>query len=368
MFNNSQIDFEMKIPVLINNSSTINNVNFEQLEFGKVISDHMLVTDYKNGKWEQPIITPYQDISLAPTALCFHYGQTVFEGMKAFKMKDGNVSIFRIDKHYERFNKSLERMCMPAISEVIFREGIMQLVQLDMDWVRDTSGASLYIRPFMIATEERFGVKVSSEFKFIIFTGPVAPLHSKPIRVKVETHYVRAAKGGTGSAKCGGNYGAAFYPTQMAKAQGYDAVLWTDSLQNKFIEESGTMNVMFVIDNILITPPLSDSILDGITRDSLLTIANDLGIQINERVISCDELEEAITTNNIQEAFGTGTAAIVALINVIGINHQDYELPGYSESSIMFRLKKRLEGMRVGSEKDIHNWNTVLQFHTSDNF
>ncbi|MEO6253360.1 MAG: branched-chain amino acid aminotransferase, partial [Ferruginibacter sp.] len=274
------------ISVRKTNHSRINEVDFNQLEFGKYIADHMLVCDYAHGEWKQPQIVPYANLSLSPSALALHYGQTVFEGMKAFRMHDGRINIFRMEKHYDRFVKSLDRMCMAVPPKEIFMDGLMQLIGLDKAWVPTKAGQALYLRPFVFASEARFGVKVSEEYRFVIFTGPVPALYVDPIKVKVETQYIRAAKGGTGFAKCGGNYGASFLPTQQARLEGYDQVLWTDGKENKFIEESGMMNVMFVINDTLVTPPLSDSILDGITRDSLLTIARDLAYKTEERPVS----------------------------------------------------------------------------------
>ena len=267
----------LDIAVRKTNHSKIHEVDFDHLEFGKYVSDHMLLCDYANNQWQQPQIVPFANLSVSPASLALHYGQTVFEGMKAFRMLDGRINIFRIDKHYDRFVKSLDRMCMAVPSKEIFTEGLIKLIETDKAWVPAKNGASLYLRPFVYASEARFGIKISDQYRFIIFTGPVADVYAKPMKVKVETNYVRAVKGGTGSAKCGGNYGGAFYPTKLARQQGYDQVLWTDAKENKFIEESGMMNAMFVIDDTLVTPPLSDSILDGVTRDSLLTIANDLG-------------------------------------------------------------------------------------------
>ena len=340
--------------------SKIQEVNFDQLEFGKYISDHMLVCDFANGEWQSPRIVPYADLSLSPAALALHYGQTVFEGMKAFRMTDGRINIFRMDKHYERFVTSLERMCMTIIPKEIFMEGMLQLIELDKAWVPSQPGTALYIRPFMIATEARFGVKISEEYRFIILTGPVPSLYANPIKVKVETEYVRAARGGTGFAKCGGNYGASFYPTKLAKEEGYDQVLWTDAKEHRFIEESGMMNVMFVISDTLLTAPLSDSILDGVTRDSLLTISRDLGYKTVERAISVDELEAAFVNGTITEAFGAGTAAVVAPIKSIHIAGSDYQLPGYSSESLSSKIKLQLESIRAGEDDDNHGWNFIL--------
>lgn len=340
--------------------SKIDEVDFSKLEFGKYIADHMLVCDYAAGEWQQPMIVPFANLSLNPATLALHYGQTVFEGMKAFRMNDGRITIFRIEKHYERFVKSLDRMCMAAPSKEIFMDGLIKLIELDKAWVPGQPGAALYLRPFVYASEAKFGVKISEQFRFIIFTGPVPELYAKPISVKVETNYIRAAKGGTGFAKCGGNYGGAYYPTKLAREQGYDQVLWTDGKENKFIEESGMMNVMFVINDVLVTPPLSDSILDGVTRDSLLTLAANLGYETEERQVSIDELEKAFHSGTISEAFGAGTAAVVAPIQTIHINGIDYHLPGYNNESLLSKIKQQLENIRTGLEEDVHGWNCII--------
>jgi len=340
--------------------SRIEEVDFEHLEFGKQISDHMLVCDYFNEQWHEAQIVPFANLSLSPATLAFHYGQTVFEGMKAFRMQDGTANIFRIDKHYDRFVRSLERMCMAVPSKEIFTEGLKQLVSLDRNWIPAQENCALYIRPFVIATEKFLGVRVSSDYRFIVITSPVTSTFARPIRLKVETDYIRAAPGGTGFAKCGGNYGGAFYPTQLAKQQGYDQVLWTDARENKFIEESGMMNIIFVIDDTLITPPLSDTILDGVTRDSLLTIAKTLGYKTEERPISLDELEKAFHNNAISEAFGAGTAAVVAPVKTIHIRGTDFHLPEYSHENLSAKLKQNLEYIRTGRADDIYGWNCII--------
>lgn len=348
------------ITVKKNNHSKINEADFEALEFGKYVADHMLICDYAVGLWQQPLIVPFANLSLSPSTLALHYGQTVFEGMKAFRMHDGRVNIFRIEKHYDRFVKSLDRMCMAVPPKEIFMEGLMKLVETDKAWVPGQPGAALYLRPFVYASEARFGIKISEQYRFIIFTGPVSELFAKPIKVKVETNYIRAAKGGTGFAKCGGNYGGAYYPTKLAREQGFDQVLWTDSRENKFIEESGSMNVMFVINDKLVTPPLSDSILDGVTRDSVLTLASDLGYKTEERTVSVDELEKAFSTKTITEAFGAGTAAVVAPIETIHINGIDYHLPKYSPENLLNRMKHKLDRIRTGLDEDLHSWNCIV--------
>ena len=348
------------IPVRKTVHSRIHEVDFTQLEFGKYISDHMLVCDYENTEWKTPHIIPYANLSLSPSTLALHYGQTVFEGMKAFRMEDGRINIFRIDRHYDRFVKSLERMCMAVVPKEIFVEGLLKLVELDKVWVPSKASHALYLRPFVIATEARFGVKISDEYRFIIFTGPVPSLYADPIKVKVETEYVRAAKGGTGAAKCGGNYGAAYFPTRKARLEGYEQVLWTDGRDHAYIEESGMMNVMFVINDELVTAPLSDSILDGVTRDSLLTLANDMGFKTAERPISVHELEKAFADGTITEAFGAGTAAVVAPIKTININGMDMQLPAYNKENIMFKLKDRLDNIRAGVIADTYGWNFIV--------
>ena len=331
----------------------------KSLPFGKIPTEHMFIAEYKNGEWQNAQVVPFHDLTLSPLALCLHYGQTVFEGMKAFMMEDGHINIFRADKHYERFIKSLHRMCMPPVPKNLFVDAIRQLVLLDADWVPKEADGSLYIRPFMIATEDRIGVKVSDEYLFMIVCSPAFQYYAKPLKVKVETNFVRAAEGGTGSAKCGGNYGGAFYPTQLAREAGYDQVLWTDSIHNEFIEESGTMNAMFVIDNVLITPQLSGTILDGVTRDSLLTIAEAKGITLEVRQISYEELIRAFEAGKRVEAFGAGTAAVVAPIEIIAIGHKEYKC--YIEpDAIMYQLQKELFNIRRGLIKDTNNWNYVI--------
>lgn len=340
--------------------SKIGGIDFEHLEFGKDVSDHMLVCDYAGGKWHTPHIVPFGNIVVNPSMLALHYGQTVFEGMKAFRMQDGRINIFRMEKHYERFVRSLERMCMAVPTKEMFIEGLSELVKLDAAWIPEKQDTALYLRPFMFASEAKFGVKVADEYRFIVYTGPVPALFARPIKVKIEMDHVRATKGGTGFAKCGGNYGAAFYPTLQARKQGYDQVLWTDARDHTYIEESGSMNVMFVINGTLVTPSLSDSILDGITRDSLLTISRDLAYKTEERPVSVQELSDAFSKGMITEAFGVGTAAVVAPIGTIHVNGNDHELPEYTKSSISSRLKHKLDRIRTGREVDIHNWNYIL--------
>jgi len=340
--------------------SRLHEIDFKSLQFGKNFSDHMLICDFHDEHWHEPIIVPFANLSLSPGTIALHYGQTVFEGMKAFRMIDGRVNIFRMEKHYDRFVRSLQRMSMAVVPKEVFIEGLKALVDLDKEWIPREPDCALYLRPFVIATENAFGVKVSSDYRFIIFTAPVPAVYSTPIKVKVETQYIRAAKGGTGFAKSGGNYGGSLYPTQLARQEGYDQLLWTDATHHRFIEESGMMNVMFVIGDTIVTPPSSETVLDGVTKDSLLTLATDLQFRVEERPVSLEELENAFRNNSISEAFGVGTAAVVAPIKIINIDNTDFHLPEYSHETLSHKLKQKLERIRSGQEEDLYNWCHVV--------
>lgn len=346
------------VPVSRVYQTRLGEVDWDNLEPGRHVSDHMLVCDYTGGKWQQPEIVPYGPFSLLPTSLAFHYGQTIFEGMKAFRTEDGRVQIFRPDKHYERLTRTAERLCMPVVSPELFREGLRRLVELDQSWVPAQDGGALYLRPFQIATDTKLTVRVSDSYRFAVVCSPMGAYFSRPLRVKVERNFVRAARGGTGYVKCGGNYGGALYPTELAKAEGYDQVLWTDGREHAYIEESGMMNVFFVIGDVLVTPPLGDSILDGVTRDSLLVLARDAGIQVEERQVSVKELQEGLERGLVKEAFGAGTAAVVSPIREIGIDGRNYALPvGGEQGNHGHTLKQALDGIRYGRSADVYGWN-----------
>ncbi len=338
----------------------IAEVDFDNIEFGKHISDHMLVADYINDKWQEPKIVPFGDIPMSPAMLSIHYGQSVFEGMKAFRNKNGDICIFRPQKHSERINKSLARMCMPEIPEELFIQSLHAIAEVEQAWIPTAEGASLYLRPVVFAYEPRLGVKIADHFKFFILTSPAGAYFSKPTRLKVEKTFVRAAEGGTGFAKCAGNYGGAFYPNQLARQQGFDQVLWTDAKEHKYIDEVGVMNIMFIIDGKLITPKLTSALLDGVTRDTILKLAPGLGMTIEERRVSVDEIEEAFKKGTITEAFGTGTAAVVSPIATINIEGIDYNLPAADATSFQQRAKQKLSNIRLGIEADVHGWNYVI--------
>ena len=342
--------------------SRVDEVDFNDLEFGKHISDHMLVADYRLGKWSPPAIMPFGEMKMTPAILSLHYGQAVFEGMKAFRTSSGDINIFRPHKHLDRFNKSLKRMCMPTLSEEMWLTALRALIETDQQWVPDGEGSSLYIRPLVFASESRLGVKVADEYRFVIMTSPVGPYQSKPYRLKVEDTYTRTAEGGTGFAKCAGNYGGAFYPTQLAREEGFDQVLWTDHKEHKYIDEVGMMNVMFVIQGNLVTPQLSTAILDGVTRDSILTLAKEIpSFKIEQRRISLDEIEQGFVKGTLTEAFGTGTAAVVAPIAVINIRGHEYEMPVAGPTSFQYQVKKKLLNIRMGLEPDTYGWNYIVR-------
>ncbi|MCS5489251.1 branched-chain amino acid aminotransferase [Algoriphagus limi] len=351
----------LAIPVTKTQSSKLAETDFSNLVFGRTISDHMFVADYKNGEWTDLRIEPYGPLQLNPSNAALHYGQSIFEGLKAYKNEEGEVLIFRPDANWRRMNESAERMCMPSIPEEIFMEGMRQLIELDRAWVPSAKGSSLYIRPYMFATDDYIGVKPSDTYKFIIFTCPVGNYYSKPVSVKVETKFTRATEGGTGAAKTAGNYAASLYPALQAQKAGYDQLLWTDGKTHSNIEESGTMNVMFKINGTLITAPTNTgTILKGITRNSVIQLAKDWNEPLEERFLSVQELKEALENGTLEEAFGTGTAATIAHIQRIHIDGKDYELPEKSADAFSHRVLAELDGIKYGSKEDSHNW--IMKF------
>ena len=338
-------------------TSRIEEVDFNNLPFGKHFSDHMFVADYENGEWRNARILPYGDFTISPAMSSLHYGQAIFEGMKAFKTDTGEVAMFRPLENFNRFNESAKRMCMATLPEEIFMGGLEALLQLDADWVPNTPGSSLYIRPYMFATDGYVGVAPSKTYRFCIFTCPVGIYYAKPPKLKVETEFIRSAPGGTGFAKCAGNYGGSMYPTLLAQQQGYDQLIWTDAITHEYIEESGTMNIMFVIDGKLVTPALSDTILRGITRDSIIQVARQLGIAVEERKVSVHEVIEGIENGSLTEAFGAGTAVVVSPYALIGYEGNDYMLPEYpAENSVAKRVADYLLELRAGRIADEFGW------------
>lgn len=337
-------------------NSRINEFDPNNIVFGSLFTDHMLVADCINGEWQTPQIMPYGEISYNPALASLHYGQSIFEGMKAFKNEANEVLMFRPLENFKRFNRSAERMCMPHVPEEIFMGGLEEILRLDAAWVPTGEDNSLYLRPFMFATDVYLGVRPSQNYRFMIIMSPAGKYYSAAPKVKVETEYIRAAPGGVGYAKCAGNYAASLYPAKLAQEQGYTQLLWTDAIEHKYFEESGTMNVMFVIDGKLVTPEVSSTILKGTTREALLMIATSLGIETEERRVSVDEIIEGIASGKVTEVFGAGTAVVVSPFSAVGFEGTDYELPVVNETSVSTRLKNALNDIRTGKVEDTNNW------------
>lgn len=337
--------------------SRLSEIDFDNLPFGRVFSDHMVEIDYASGEWQEPSIVPYAPLSLSPSLSALHYGQSIFEGMKCHvDANNGDLLLFRPEANAERLNRSAKRMDMPQLPVEMFMTCLRELLDIDRQWVPNRPNTSLYIRPFMFATDGVVGVHSSESYKFIIFTCPVGPYYSQPVKVLVADEFVRAFPGGTGEAKCAGNYGATMYPASLAKKQGYDQILWMDATNKQKIDESGTMNVMFVIDNVLITPVLDGTILDGITRASLLELAQDLGYTTQERDITISEVLSANENGTLQDAFGAGTAATIAPIAGIGYKDNYYSLPPVEGRTVSAHLKRELDCLKRGISEDRFGW------------
>ncbi len=347
----------IKINIESIGTSRLSQVDFNHIDFGKVYSDHMFIADYYNGKWQNFRIEPYDMLSFTPGSAILHYGQSVFEGMKAYKSITGDVLVFRPEKNFQRINKSAERMCIPQISEEIFMNGLTELLHIDKNWVPDLPNTSLYIRPYIFALDEFIGIRPSDNYKFIIFTCPVGPYYSKPLKVKIEREFSRAVHGGTGYAKAAGNYAGSLYPAKLAQQKGYDQLIWTDGATHQYVEEAGTMNIMFIKGNKLITAETGDTVLRGITRDSVLTIAKEWGYEVEERRVSVDEIVQGLKKGEIKEAFGTGTAATIATIEVIGDGDIDYTLPPVGPDSFSSRVFAELDQIKTGKKEDKYGWN-----------
>lgn len=340
-------------------TSKIDQVDFNNLSFGSIVTDHMMVCDYKDGAWETPKVVPYQPITLDPSSKIFHYGQSVFEGMKAYKDTDNNVWLFRPLENQKRLNISSKRLAIPEIPEAYFMEGLKALLKVDQQWIPQTEGSSLYIRPFVFATGKGFHASPANEYKFIIACAPSGPYFSGKVKVLIEEKYSRSANGGVGFAKAGGNYAGQFYPTQLAVAKGYNQVIWTDDNSHEYIEEAGAMNIFIRINDTLITSPTSDRILDGITRKSLIELAKDEGINVEVRKITVKEVVEASKNGSLMEMFGAGTAAVISPISAFGFQENDYELPEL-DNSYAALLKKRITDIQYNRAEDKFGWRYKL--------
>lgn len=346
----------MDITITKAERSKLQDLNLDNLPFGRIFTDHMLEADYENGEWKNVEIKPYSPLVLDPSCAALHYGQAIFEGIKAYKDEKGEAYIFRPYDNYSRFNISADRMEMPAVPEDIFIEGMKQLINLDKAWIPARPDHSLYIRPFMFATDEMIGVKPSDTYKFMILLSPTGPYYSAPMRIYVEENYVRAAKGGIGYAKAAGNYASALKATTKAKQQGYDQVLWTDAAEHKYVQEIGTMNVIFIIGNKAVTPDLeAGTILNGVTRSTVLTLLQDMGLQIEERPLSIDEIIEAYKAGQLKEVFGTGTAATVSPIKEL--KYKDFVMNfEVAQWEVMPTVKARLDDIRACRAEDKWSW------------
>ena len=345
----------LKIDIERVKRSRLPEIDFNNLPFGKVYTDHMFMADFREGDWRNFRILPYGHMPISPATPALHYGQSIFEGMKAYAGQGGTL-VFRPLDNLKRMNISGERMCMPPIPEDLFMESLSSLLEVDRKWVPTKEGSSLYVRPFMFSADEYIGIRPSLDFTFMIILSPVGAYYSTPVKVKIETHYTRAVEGGTGYAKAGGNYGSAIYPSKLAMDQGYHQLIWTDGKAHEFIEESGTMNVMFLMDNTLVTPALSDSILAGITRDSVLKIARSWGMNVEERKISVKELVANLEKGKVTEAFGVGTAATIAQIELIGYEGKNYTLPPVEKREFANKVYRELEGLKRGTQPDPFGW------------
>ncbi len=336
--------------------SKLNDINLENIPFGKYFTDHMLEVDHEDGEWKTPEIKPYQPLLMEPSLAAIHYGQAIFEGVKAYKNAEGEAYIFRPQDNFHRFNISAERMQMPTIPEDIFMDGMKMLIQMDTNWIPAQKDHSLYIRPFMFSTDETIGVKPSEKYKFMIILSPTGPYYSTPMRIYVEEQYVRAVPGGVGYAKAAGNYGAAMFATAEAKKKGYDQVLWTDAFEHKYVQECGTMNVFFIIGNTAITPALEQgTILAGVTRNSVIHLLKDIGFNVEERPLSLDDVIDAYKAGLLYEVFGTGTAATISLIKEL--RYKDFVMEFNVDAwQTAPEIKKRLDNIRYGASEDTHGW------------
>lgn len=332
----------------------------EDISFGTIFTDHMFVMDYEESKgWINPRIVEYRDFSISPAALVFHYGQTMFEGMKAYKTDDGRTVLFRPQKNIERANNSNKRLCIPEIPEEDFLQAIMELVKIDEEWIPTKKGSSLYIRPFIIATEPTLNVKPASQYKFMIILSPVGAYYKEglnPVKIWIEDEYVRAVRGGIGEAKTGGNYAASMLSQEKAHEAGYSQVLWLDGVEHKYIEEVGAMNIFFIISGKIVTPMLNGSILPGVTRNSVIELCKDWGYEVEERKVSADEIYEAAKNNTLEEVFGSGTAAVISPVGTLKFGDEVFEINNNNIGDISQKIYDTITGIQTGKVKDKFNW------------
>jgi len=351
----------LDITITKTDQSRLAGIDFAQLPFGKVFSDHMFIAEYNNGEWSNLQVLPYGPVPMSPAISALHYGQAIFEGLKAYKQADGKISVFRANKNFERFNKSAHRMAMPAVPEEIFMQGIAALLEIDEAWIPALDGYSLYIRPVMYATDPYLGVRASDSYTFCLLTTPTGHYYSKALKVKVETEFTRADDGGVGFAKTAGNYARSLYPFAEAQKEGFDQLIWTDAATHEFIEEAGTANLIFVINGKLVTPSVRSTVLDGVTRDTIITLAKRAGVEVEERRVSVKEVIEGIQSGAVTDAFAAGTAATVTPIGEIGYEGQLYQLPAVETRTVSADIAKALNDIRYGLAPDEFGWNWIVK-------
>ena len=336
----------------------------DNLSFGDIFTDHMFIIDYKAGTgWHNARIMPYGNFQIDPAAMGIHYAQEVFEGLKAYRGKDDEIYLFRPEENIRRFNASASRVCMPNVDEKVFMDGMRKLILLDRGWIPKNKGTSLYIRPAMFATEPHLGVRPAKEYVFFIILSPVGAYYKEglnPVRIYVEDRYVRAAIGGLGEAKTGGNYAASLLASEEAKEKGFTQVLWLDAAEREYVDEVGTMNMFFIVNDEIITAPLIGSVLRGITRDSVIRLAKNWGLKVSERKISIHEILDAAKSGTLSEAFGTGTAAVISPVGQITYKGQDYIVAGGKMGDISRRLYNELIGIQYGLKEDPHGWRVKI--------
>ncbi|KAF2328660.1 branched-chain amino acid aminotransferase [Flavobacterium ginsenosidimutans] len=349
-----------KIEIIKATSTKINEVDFDNLSFGAVFTDHLFECDFKNGQWQNPVIKPYAPILMDPSSKVFHYGQAIFEGMKAYKDESNDIWLFRPDENYKRFNNSAVRMAMPEIPEAIFMDGLNELLKIDQEWIQRGNGASMYIRPFMIATGPGVIANPSDEYKFMILLSPAKAYYGGEVKVIIAEHFSRAANGGIGAAKAAGNYAAQFYPTNLANKDGFQQVIWTDDATHTKLEEAGTMNVFFRINDTLLTAPTSERILDGVTRKSLIAMAEKEGLKVEVRPVIVSELVEAAKNGSLKEIFGAGTAAVISVIKGFSYKDEYFEMAPIENSYASF-LKEKLTSLQNKLSEDTYGWTVKVQ-------
>lgn len=336
-------------------TSRIGQVDFSNLTFGSTFSDHMFECDYKDGAWQNPTIKPYGPLTISPAAKVFHYGQAVFEGMKAYKDDNGKIWLFRPEQNFLRINKSSVRMAIPEFPRDIFFEALTTLVKIDKDWVKPGIGNSLYLRPFVMATQVGVGASPSTEYKFMILMSPAQAYYTGDVKVVIADHYSRSANGGVGAAKAAGNYGAQFFPTNLAREKGFQQVIWTDASNHQYLEEAGTMNVFFRVNDTLLTAPISDRILDGVTRKSVIALAKHDNIKVEERPVLVSEIVEAAKNGSLKEIFGAGTAAVISPVSAFSYKDETFELEK-QDDGFANRFKKELMDIQYNRSEDPFDW------------